>query len=291
MPPEDVQHPDPTSPAPESPSSGTPAPTSTPDWASYLPQEYQSNPKAYFDKIQDDQQWATYGRAISPHHKTFESVQQQWNEFEAWRKTQGQPQAQPKPSPAAAMAEDDDESLDYGDPDTLKRVLRQLKQQVRGHVDSFGNELSLVRSEIKQGQDTLFELNRIQQELRDLRDDELFGHVKFQPRTNPHELAQYMLQHNIRDAKHAKELLYGPTTYSAQVKELEAKAQQMYEQGKADAAQELAKSRVTTDTSVGTPWRQRTEGRSTLPPGSQERRQEILDKAAARLGIPSEDVT
>ena len=269
------------------PSEGGSSTPSTPDWMSYIPEEHRANPKGYFDQVEEMRAWSDYGKKISPFHKQFETFQQDYQTFDQWRKSQANGRSS-QPAPAAVSA-DEDEDLDYADPEAVKRAIRKIRQEIQGHVDQFGQQMTQITQEQKTGQDTLFELLRIQQELRDLQNEELFSHAKFTPTVNPQELAKWMMENNINDARKAYEFLYGKPSLEAKVKQAEAQAQEMYHKGKADAERELASRRVSTETSSGTPWRMRTDARSTHAPNSVERRQEIMDRMATKLGIPSEE--
>jgi hypothetical protein len=160
---------------------------------------------------------------------------------------------------------------------------------MKGHVDQFTGEVSRLSAEQKQGLDTLYELHKITQEINQIE----AKHTKSVGDTGPafdrQAFAGYMMEHNLNDAQKAYELMYGLPVTQAQLQQAKAEQEARYNQGKADAEQALANRRVTTETSSGTPWRMRTgEGRSTHPPNSQERKQEILDRAAERIGAPRE---
>src|SRR5262245_44625833 len=262
--------------------------TSAPDWISYIPEEHRSNPKAYFDQIDEMRAWSEYGRKISPFHRQFESFQSDYQAFEAWRKSQTPGQTPAPSQPTQPAQADDDDDVDYTDPEAVRRALRHLKQQMQGYVEQFGQQMTSLSSEQKTGQDTLYELLRIQQELRDLQNEEFYSHAKFKPTVNPQELAKWMLENGVNDARRAHELLYGKPSLEARVKQAEAQAQEMYNKGRGDMERELAGRRVSTETSSGTPWRLRPEGRSPHAAHSMERGQEILDKAADKAGLPRE---
>jgi hypothetical protein len=276
--------------APSTPS-GTPVEQATPEWIQYIPEAYRGNP----DRLREAFEYEQYGRRIAPHHKTFESVQQQWNEFQEWRRGQAKAPVMGTTSTPTAMpapTDEDDTDVDYTDPEAVRKALRQIRQQVKGYVEQFGQEVTRLGSDYEQGQKTIFELIRIKDELRDLQNQELFAHAKFTPTVNPQELAKWMLENGVNDSRRAYELLYGKPSLEAKVKSLESQAQEMYNRGKADAEQALANQRVTMESSAGTPWRLRTpQGRSTNEPKSLERRQEILDRITEKIGAPREQAS
>jgi hypothetical protein len=260
----------------------TPTPTSQPDILQMIPENYRSNPKQFFDEYSRDREWAEYGRKIAPHQKTFQQVQQDWEAFQQWRQSQSKP-ATKQPSPSSTPSETQ-EPIDWTDPDQVEKAYRRLESKIEENVGRFTGEFETLRKDTEESRNTLFELLRIQQELRDVRDQELYQHVKFEPQTEPQKLAQFMLENNLNDVKKAHEFFYGSKRLE---KKMEEDTKAAYERGKKDMELELASRRTTTESTPGTPWRIRQEeGPSKYSRNSEERKREILQKMSEKIGVP-----
>ena len=221
--------------------------TGSPDWASYLPEEYRENPQGYFDaqraREQELEQLRTYSREADAWIQRYEPVVRDPGRRQATPQRQdvGQiSQRQTSPPPPNPL-----EGLDYEDPRSLELGLQRIYDHVNERDQQRQAREEMLAQQIDQRSNDFYNLMTFQQRIAALRNQDLYRHTGYQPTWQEQELVQYMQDHQLQDP----DVAYQQMTASSREQSAE---QRGYDRARQELTRQQVQGRTTTEQTRGT---------------------------------------